>query len=427
MTKGRDNMAKSIVLLSVVSVAVLAAYNLFFVFPSFTNLLTEVFEDDSVRIATHLKEELFPEDVQVEKGALSAEFRKEAELLKKDFGLLKIVVLSHSGETLYSSDAADIGHVIKKKFFGEVVAKGMIHKEFVRKNTPSASGQTLSADVVETYVPIMRGGKFFGACEVYVDITRAKAKNDRLFLKSFSTLFVLVLGLLGAVVIMSIWANRGIAVQRKAEERLKLFSQAIEEAMDGVQITDLNGYIMYSNKAVEEIYGFSSKEFLGRHVGELNADKEFAGRVILPAIQKTGRWDGEVMVLHRDGRAFPIWLSASIVRNDKGERLAMVGIIRDITLRKLAEQDRENLILKLNDAVANIKTLKGLLPICAWCKKIRDDKGYWKRVETYIKERSDASFTHCICPECLKKESPETYDEILKDRSELLGGFHPEG
>jgi PAS domain S-box-containing protein len=317
--------------------------------------------------------------------------------------------------------------VIKKKFFGEVVAKGMIHKEFVRKNTPSASGQTLSADVVETYVPIMRGGKFFGACEVYVDITRAKAKNDRLFLKSFSTLFVLVLGLLGAVVIMSIWANRGIAVQRKAEERLKLFSQAIEEAMDGVQITDLNGYIMYSNKAVEEIYGFSSKEFLGRHVGELNADKEFAGRVILPAIQKTGRWDGEVMVLHRDGRAFPIWLSASIVRNDKGERLAMVGIIRDITLRKLAEQDRENLILKLNDAVANIKTLKGLLPICAWCKKIRDDKGYWKRVETYIKERSDASFTHCICPECLKKESPETYDEILKDRSELLGGFHPEG
>lgn len=217
-----------------------------------------------------------------------------------------------------------------------------------------------------------------------------------------------------------------ISEQKRAEEKLKLFSQAIEEAMDGVQITDLDGRIIYSNKAIEEIYGFSASDFLGKHVGEMNADKEFAGKVIIPGIRETGRWNGEVMVLHRDGRAFPIWLSASIVKDDRGEPMAMLGIIRDITLRKLAEQDRENLIHKLNDALANIKTLKGLLPICAWCNKIRDDKGYWNRVETYIKERSDASFTHCICPECLKKESPEAYDEVLRDRSELLGKLPPE-
>jgi len=56
-------------------------------------------------------------------------------------------------------------------------------------------------------------------------------------------------------------------------------------------------------------------------------------------------------------------------------------MVEDISKRKAAEQERELLISQLQDALANIKTLKGLIPICAWCKKIRDDKGYWKKVE----------------------------------------------
>ncbi len=87
---------------------------------------------------------------------------------------------------------------------------------------------------------------------------------------------------------------------------------------------------------------------------------------------------------------------------------------KDIAMRKIAEQVREDLILELKDAIAKIKTLTGLIPICAWCKKIRDDKGYWKKVETYIREHSDASFTHGICPDCLKKESPEAYNDVFK-------------
>ncbi|MBI5665051.1 MAG: PAS domain S-box protein [Nitrospirae bacterium] len=85
----------------------------------------------------------------------------------------------------------------------------------------------------------------------------------------------------------------------------------------------------------------------------------------------------------------------------------------DIARRKKAEQVREDLILELKNAIAKIKTLTGLIPICAWCKKIRDDKGYWKKVETYIREHSDASFTHGICPDCLKRESPEAYAEVF--------------
>jgi PAS domain S-box-containing protein len=203
--------------------------------------------------------------------------------------------------------------------------------------------------------------------------------------------------------------------RKHAEERLKLFSQAVEEAMDGIQITDLDGYIVYSNKAVQEIYGFSSDELIGRHVNELNAHPSFAHDVIIPSIKATGRWNGELMVIHKDGREFPVWLSASMVMGERDQPVAMVGVIKDMTRRKEAEEERETLITKLQEALSKIKTLSGLLPICAWCKKVHDDKGYWKKVETYVEEHSDASFTHGICPECLKKVSPETYEELAND------------
>jgi hypothetical protein len=82
---------------------------------------------------------------------------------------------------------------------------------------------------------------------------------------------------------------------------------------------------------------------------------------------------------------------------------------KTIVERKRAEEEREKLIVELQDAVAKIKTLKGLLPICAHCKKIRDDKGYWKQIESYIIEHSEAEFSHGICPECAKKHYPEFF------------------
>lgn len=76
--------------------------------------------------------------------------------------------------------------------------------------------------------------------------------------------------------------------------------------------------------------------------------------------------------------------------------------------------ERKKLILELHEALANVKKLSGMLPICASCKKIRDDKGYWTQVETYIRDHSEAEFTHGICPECTKKLYPELYEEIFK-------------
>jgi len=84
---------------------------------------------------------------------------------------------------------------------------------------------------------------------------------------------------------------------------------------------------------------------------------------------------------------------------------------RDITGRKRLEQERELLIDDLKQALSKVRTLSGFLPICASCKKIRDDKGYWKQIESYIRDHSEAEFSHSICPECAKKLYPDLYKE----------------
>jgi PAS domain S-box-containing protein len=207
-----------------------------------------------------------------------------------------------------------------------------------------------------------------------------------------------------------------ITTRKKAEESLTLYSEAVEAAPDGIQVVDMEGGIIYSNRAVEKIYGFSPEELRGRHVNEMNADPLFAGEVIIPAIKKNGGWTGELVVRHKEGREFPVWLATSLVTDPNGKPVAMIGVSRDITEKNRAEAEREKLIAELRDALDSIKTLKGLLPMCAWCKKIRDDSGYWQQVELYIQRHSDASFTHGMCPECRKQMEKELEDSQGKGK-----------
>ena len=85
----------------------------------------------------------------------------------------------------------------------------------------------------------------------------------------------------------------------------------------------------------------------------------------------------------------------------------------EISQRKQAEKEREKTIFNLQEALAKVKTLSGLLPICASCKKIRDDTGYWNQIESYIRDHSEAAFSHSICPQCAKELYPDlgNYDD----------------
>jgi len=108
----------------------------------------------------------------------------------------------------------------------------------------------------------------------------------------------------------------------------------------------------------------------------------------------------------------PFWvrLEATVFQDCSGGPLEYRFVMSDINIRKNIEGEREKLILELKGAIAKIKKLSGLLPICASCKKIRDDQGYWTQIESYIREHSEADFSHGICPSCIKKLYPDYID-----------------
>jgi len=111
----------------------------------------------------------------------------------------------------------------------------------------------------------------------------------------------------------------------------------------------------------------------------------------------------------KDGNPLNVEINAYPIFDNEGNVTHVIESSVDITERKRAEEEREKLLLDLKDALERVKTLSGLLPICSACKKIRDDKGYWNQIESYIRDHSEADFTHSICPECSKK----LYGEFL--------------
>jgi len=126
----------------------------------------------------------------------------------------------------------------------------------------------------------------------------------------------------------------------------------------------------------------------------------------------------QIKILHRDGSTR--WLQLNAIKVDWEDRPASLAFLYDITLHKKTEEelaryrDRlEELVRErtqaLEQALDEVRTLKGLIPVCVSCKDIRDDKGYWKRMEEYIRSHSEADVTHGLCPDCAVKLYPELF------------------
>jgi|SRR5690349_20179997 len=128
---------------------------------------------------------------------------------------------------------------------------------------------------------------------------------------------------------------------------------------------------------------------------------------------KTRRIDVEYRLRHSDGSWR--WVRAlgfGVEKDARGRPTRLAGTLRDLTERREARDrlqaalaENETLVAELRDALQNVKTLSGLLPVCAWCHKIRNDSGYWQKLETYVAQHSDATFTHGMCPECFDRHS----------------------
>ena len=137
----------------------------------------------------------------------------------------------------------------------------------------------------------------------------------------------------------------------------------------------------------------------------LEATRQIQEKCPCPVVLLTAHEDPDLVA-----RAGQVGAGAYLVKPPNGPELARTMALAMARFEDLEELRRLN--AELHKVLAEVKTLKGLLPICSYCKSIRDDKGYWHRVDEYIRDHSEADLSHGICPECIKERFPDIAEEI---------------
>jgi PAS domain S-box-containing protein len=195
---------------------------------------------------------------------------------------------------------------------------------------------------------------------------------------------------------------------RESEERYRAL---FEQANDAIFLDAEDDQIIDVNQRACELMGYSREELLAMTVPDLQAPevRKPKGSAIKYELERFGGVPFETLNLHRDGTRIPVEVSTSPIAGQ--ESGLVLAIVRDIRERKRAENERERLIGELQEALAKIRTLRGLIPICSACKKIRDDQGYWQQVEVYVRDHSEAEFSHGLCPDCARRLYPDIFQE----------------
>jgi PAS domain S-box-containing protein len=195
-------------------------------------------------------------------------------------------------------------------------------------------------------------------------------------------------------------AAKELRRQRKVLRTYEAQCRAMFELMPGgIILLDASGVVRDANPSFCRNLGYNREEILGTHVGRFAKESSTGIQKNLKRLLAGEQLHHEVTNVQRDGSLRYYELHETAVTLPDGSQ-GILAISTDITERKTSEQQREKWIKELKEALAQVKTLRGLLPICGSCKKIRDDHGIWNRIETYISQHSDASFTHGLCPDC---------------------------
>jgi len=230
--------------------------------------------------------------------------------------------------------------------------------------------------------------------------------------ESLATLhgFLMAASLIGLITAAAI-SERDLASERARATALDLqFKTTLLEAqsettIDGILAVDNEGKAILFNKRFGELWNIPphlleerEDERLQHVIAQIKDPDAFIEKVAYLYEHKDAASSDEIEF--KDGSTLERY--SSPLRGKDGTYHGRIWFFHDITQRKRMETEKERLIGDLQDAASSIRTLHGLLPICAACKSIRDDGGYWHQIEEYITDHSDADFTHGLCPPCLE-------------------------
>jgi PAS domain S-box-containing protein len=224
-----------------------------------------------------------------------------------------------------------------------------------------------------------------------------------------------------AGVITDVSAFKQVEAQLRADEAR--FHAFFDSPAVGAAIVGRDDRFEVVNDRLCQILGYPREELMGLTFSEVTHPDDRTrhdGPIRSLAEGKVDHFILEKRYLRKDGSVVWGFISVGAVRAKGGGFGHRMVVLTDVTARKAAEDatartlvENQRLVGELTDALEHVKTLSGLIPNCANCKKIRDDQGFWQRIESYLAEHTDATFTHGICPDCVRKLYPDYADGVL--------------
>jgi PAS domain S-box-containing protein len=221
--------------------------------------------------------------------------------------------------------------------------------------------------------------------------------------------------------VLAPFANRELRMNIEMailDETIRTGAYELEDRFFAVSIDmlcclDFNGYFKRLNPAWERALGFTRAELMAKPFIEfVHPDDRERTLTQNSAVRSGGRalvFENRYLCKDGDYRWFR-WNAAPDLSNE-----LIYSVARDITDRKRAEEERERMLVELRAALLEVRTLQEILPICSYCKKIRDDENYWRTVEDYISHHTNATFSHGICPDCYRDEVQPQLDRLDAD------------
>ena len=192
-------------------------------------------------------------------------------------------------------------------------------------------------------------------------------------------------------------------------EKLTYLAAIVDFTGEAIISQNLDGIITTWNAGACQLFGYAEAEAVGHSVFIIVPESLRASTLEIFEQLRTGKpiEPFETVRIRKDGVQVDLHLAMSPIKGADGQLMGASSIAYDITERKRIEAERTKMIEQLNETLSKVRTLSGLLPICSNCKKIRDDKGYWQKLETFVHEHSNAEFSHSICPDCMEKLYPD--------------------
>ncbi len=207
-------------------------------------------------------------------------------------------------------------------------------------------------------------------------------------------------------------------MKEKIEDRLasheERYRELADQSVDVEWVLDAKTLkIIYISPFIYEVRGYSRAETIGKSISDIIVPDSYQTAIeILEEARQDYRngikksYNFEIGLSHKNGSTVWVEVTAKFVE-EKDEPLKILGISKNITARKSVEKDREELIERLEEALAEkerlmeeIKMLESILPVCSGCRRIRDDQNIWWPIEKYIEDHGGSKFSHTICPDC---------------------------